>query len=74
MKWAGYKNMEKYKAFGILAGFLLIMVGVISIYDARMLSKKLFNFFDNKSGTKLFKIVGFLFSIIGALTLFFIKT
>ena len=65
--------MEIYQTIGILVGFLLIMLGVISIYDARMLSKKWFNFFDTNSGTKLFKIVGFLFSIIGVLILFVLK-
>ena len=65
--------MEMYKTIGILIGFLLIMLGVIAIYDARKLSKKWFNFFDANSGAKWFKIGGFLFSIIGVLTLFFIN-
>ena len=65
--------MEIYKTIGILVGFVLIMLGVIAIYDARKLSQKWFNFFDTNSGAKWFKIGGFLFSIIGALTLFFIR-
>ena len=66
-------NMEMYKTIGILIGFLLIMLGVILIYDARKLSQKWFNFFDNNSGAMWFKIGGFLFSIIGVLALFFIN-
>ena len=65
--------MEIYKAVVMLIGFLLIMLGVIAIYDARKLSKKWFNFFDANSGARWFKIGGFLFSIIGTLTIFFIR-
>ena len=65
--------MEMYKIMVVLVGFLLIMLGVIAIYDARKLSKKWFNFFDANSGAMWFKIGGSLFSIIGVLTLLFIK-
>ena len=62
-----------YKIIGILIGFVLIMLGVIAIYDARKLSKKWFNFFDANAGVQWFKIGGSLFSIIGVLAIFFIR-
>lgn len=48
------------------------MLGVILIYDARPITKKLFSFGDQNEGTLGLKIVGFAVSIIGALiTCFF---
>lgn len=37
------------------------------IFDARVLTKKLFSFGDQNEATSGFKILGFIFSIIGAL-------
>ena len=65
--------MEMLEIVGILIGFLLIMLGVIAIYDARKLTEKWFSFFDKNEGSKWFKIGGFLISIIGVLLLFFIN-
>ena len=63
--------METIKIIGTIIGIILIMLGVIAIYDARKLSTKWFSFYDKNEGTKWFKIGGFLISIIGALVIFF---
>ena len=63
--------MELIKIITILIGFIIIMLGIIMIYDARKLTKKLFSFHDQNEGTKWFKIGGFILSIIGILVLYF---
>lgn len=54
-----------------LIGTILLMCGVILIYDARPIAKKIFSFSDQNSGVKGMKIVGFIFSVIGGLILIF---
>lgn len=49
----------------VLLGLIFIVIGVICIYDARMLTKKLFSFQDINEGTKTLKIFGFIISILG---------
>ncbi|MGN1271164.1 MAG: hypothetical protein ACI4UX_04240 [Clostridia bacterium] len=49
--------------FGL--GILLATIGVILIYDARPITKKMFSFGDQNDGTLGLKITGFLISIIG---------
>ena len=55
----------------ILIGLILDMLGVIMIYDARLLTKKLFSFGDQNEGTAGMKIVGFILAMIGALLIYF---
>ncbi len=55
----------------ILIGLILDMLGVIMIYDARLLTKKLFSFGDQNEASWGLKILGFLIAIIGALIVFF---
>ena len=54
----------------MLLGMLVILIGVIGIFDARTLSKKLFSFGDQNSAVAILKIVGFIVSIIGAIIVF----
>lgn len=49
----------------VLLGLIFIVIGVICIYDARILTKKLFSFQDINEGTKTLKIFGFIISILG---------
>lgn len=49
----------------VLLGLIFITIGVICIYDARMLTKKLFSFQDINEGTKTLKVFGFIISILG---------
>lgn len=64
--------MEILKVISALISFIVIMIGVIMIFDARKLTKKWFSFHDQNEGSKWFKIGGFILAIIGILVLFFI--
>lgn len=46
-------------------GILLAALGVILIYDARPITKKMFSFGDQNDGTLGLKLTGFLITIIG---------
>ena len=50
---------------------LIILSGVILIFDARLITKKYFGFGDQNEATDGLKIMGFIVSIIGGLILFF---
>lgn len=50
-----------------IIGTIILMCGVILIYDARPITKKVFSFGDQNDGVKGLKIVGFILSIIGGL-------
>ena len=56
-----------------IIGAILILIGVIMAYDARILTKKLFSFGDQNEASQGFKILGFIFCIIGALIIFFVQ-
>lgn len=64
--------MEIIKVISMLIAFLIIMIGIIMIYEARKLTKKIFSFNDQNEGSKWFKIGGFILDIIGILILYFI--
>ena len=49
-----------------LIGAIILLVGVILIYDARIITKKMFGFGDQNEATSGFKILGVLLSIVGA--------
>ncbi len=55
----------------IIIGLILASIGVVCIYDARILTKKMFSFGDQNEGSMGLKIFGFLFTIIGAIIIFF---
>ena len=52
-------------------GALIILGGVILVYDARIITKKAFGFGDQNEATAGFKIIGFVIAIIGGLIIFF---
>lgn len=54
-----------------LIGVIIILVGVVFIYDARILTKKLFGFGDQNEATSGFKILGVMLSIVGGLIVYF---
>ena len=54
-----------------LIGLLMVLSGVILIYDARLITKKFFGFGDQNEGSSGLKILGFIISIIGALIIYF---
>lgn len=54
-----------------LIGALILLAGIILIYDARIITKKMFGFGDQNEATSGFKILGILLSCIGAVIIYF---
>ncbi len=54
-----------------LIGITIVLLGVILIYDARIITKKFFGFGDQNEGSCGLKILGFIISIIGATIVYF---
>lgn len=54
-----------------LIGSLIVLIGVVLIYDARLITKKLFGFGDQNEATSGLKILGTLISLVGGLIIFF---
>lgn len=52
---------------------LMVLAGVIMIYDARIITKKFFGFGDQNEASSGLKILGFILAIIGGLILFFVN-
>ena len=63
--------MEIIKVISILISFILIMFGVIMIFDARKLAKKWFSFHEQNKVTKGLKVIGFIVSILSLSILYF---
>lgn len=61
------------QAIGILIGVLIVLLGIIMIYDARILTKKCFGFGDQNEATSGLKILGFIVAIVGGLIIYFVK-
>ncbi len=51
---------------------IIILIGVILVYDARIITKKMFGFGDQNEASSGLKILGWILSIIGVLILYFI--
>ena len=51
---------------------LLVLLGVILIYDARTMTKIFFSFGDQNEGTLGLKMFGFFLSLVGGLVLYFL--
>lgn len=56
-----------------LIAVIVILIGVILIYDARIITKKMFGFGDQNEATSGLKILGWLIAIIGILIMFFTR-
>ena len=54
-----------------LMGILLVLLGIILIYDARILTKRFFGFGDQNEATQGLKILGFILAIVGGLIVYF---
>ena len=55
-----------------IIGLVLILIGVIFIYDARIITKRFFGFGDQNEGSNGVKILGFIVAIVGALIIYFL--
>ena len=56
-----------------LFAVLMVLAGVIMIYDARIITKNFFSFGDQNEASSGLKILGFILAIIGALIVYFTK-
>lgn len=54
-----------------LIGVLILLAGVVLIYDARVITKKMFGFGDQNEATSGFKILGVLLSAVGLALVYF---
>lgn len=50
-----------------IIGTIVLMCGIILIYDARDITKKIFSFGDQNEAALALKITGFIVSVIGGL-------
>ena len=55
-----------------LLGILMILMGIILIYDARIITKRFFGFGDQNEGTLGLKMLGFFIAMIGGFVLYFL--
>ena len=55
-----------------IIGLVLILIGVICIYDARIITKRFLGFGDQNEGSNGVKILGFIVAIVGALIIYFL--
>ena len=55
----------------VILGLIFVTIGVISIFDARKLTKKLFSFQDINEGTKALKIFGLIIAVLGLGVIYF---
>ena len=54
-----------YMELMTVIGTIIIMLGIILIYDARQITKKIFSFSDQNVATFGLKVFGFVISIVG---------
>ena len=54
-----------------LIGTLILLAGITLIYDARIITKKMFGFGDQNEATSGFKILGVLLSCIALAIIYF---
>ncbi len=55
-----------------LIGAIIVLTGVVVIYDARLITKKYFGFGDKNEATTGLKMLGTIISTVGGLIIFFI--
>lgn len=54
-----------------IIGLIIVILGIIMIFDARYLTKRFFSFGDQNDATLGFKIIGFVITIVGGLIVYF---
>lgn len=55
-----------------IISLIIILIGVILVYDARILTKRFFSFGDQNEGTAGLKIWGFIIALIGGIIFYFL--
>lgn len=63
--------MEIGKIIILIISSLIALLGVVMVFDARVITRKLFSFGDQNDASMGLKMLGFIISIIGALIFFF---
>jgi len=58
--------------FVAIIGTIIVMFGIILIYDARRIAKKIFSFGEQNEATGVLKKFGFIISIIGSCLILFV--
>ncbi len=53
-----------------LIGILLVIAGIICIYDARIITKRFFGFGDQNEASSGLKILGFIIAFIGGIIIY----
>ncbi|MFR2570550.1 MAG: hypothetical protein ACLS90_02455 [Clostridia bacterium] len=56
-----------------LLGILMILMGIILIYDARIITKRFFGFGDQNEASSGLKILGFMIAMLGAFIVYMVK-
>ena len=56
-----------------LISIIVVLAGVVLVFDARVLADKWFGFGDQNEATSGLKILGFIISIIGGIIILFLK-
>ena len=54
-----------------IISLVMVLVGLIMVYDARIITKKFFGFGDQNEASSGLQILGFILAIIGGLFLYF---
>ena len=54
-----------------LIGLVIVFLGIILIYDARIITKRFFGFGDQNDASSGLKILGFIIAIVGGLIVYF---
>ena len=54
-------------------GILMILMGIILIYDARIITKRFFGFGDQNEASSGLKILGFMIAMLGAFIVYMVK-
>lgn len=54
-----------------ILGAILAVLGVILVYDARPITRRIFGFGDQNEASMGMKIIGFIFAIAGGLLIYF---
>lgn len=54
-----------------LIGAIIVLVGVVMVYDARLITKKFFGFGDKNEATTGLKMLGTIISVIGGIIIIF---
>lgn len=65
------KGMMIMEAVVNIIALVMALVGVVMVYDARLITRKLFGFGDQNQAAWGLKILGFIVAIIGALIIYF---